>query len=93
MPFLLAWFVPQSVRAENCCLLMGYRKSGESWPLVIYQLVALSGRHDVGLHTVAHQQVTHFRLQVRYPWICMGSYSHNFYASPLSMAASNCSLL
>lgn len=57
------------------------------------QLVAPAYSYDVGLHTVAHQKVLHFGLQVRYPWICMGSYCHSVYASPLSMAASNCSLL
>ena len=57
------------------------------------QLVAPAYSYDVGLHTIVHQKVLHFGLQVRYPWICVGSYCHNVYTSPLSMAASNCSLL
>ena len=40
------------------------------------QAVACAVRHDMGLHTVAHQDVAHLRLQIHRPWVGILSYRH-----------------
>lgn len=62
------------------------------------QPVARAVTDDMGLHTVTHQYILHFGMQVHNSWIGIFSYRHSLldkddYASPTFIAASSWSSL
>ena len=40
------------------------------------QLIPVAVGENMGLHTIAHQDVAHFGLQIHFPWISILSDSH-----------------
>ena len=73
--FLVGRVRPPVGKREHLPLGDGIGKQGRVMPLHD-QAVACAVRHDMGLHTVAHQDVAHLRLQVHSPWVGIFSYRH-----------------